>query len=168
MVDGKRTLLRPEDRDIILQAIAVDCPAEITERSLILLYLNEGLKCEQIGRTLNVASDKISYWRKRYLDHGLAALNITGERKRNRGTTSANVIRTILEKTERELPEKGRRWTTRSMAQAVGVSDSTIRRVWRSYGIAPHLTTGPTSQSRILEARRGVRQRSTACGSPSR
>ncbi len=37
------------------------------------------------------------------------------------------------------MPKNATQWSTRSMAQAVGVSKATVQRIWRDNGLKPHL-----------------------------
>ena len=43
--------------------------------------------------------------------------------------------------TTQDEPENGTHWSTRKMAKVSGVSESTIRRIWKAHGLKPHLTT---------------------------
>src|SRR3712207_3619259 len=40
---------------------------------------------------------------------------------------------------EREPPHNDTHWSTRSMATAVGMSQTAISRIWRAFGLKPHL-----------------------------
>ena len=50
------------------------------------------------------------------------------------------VVREIVRKTTQETPVTGTHWSTRSLAKAMGLSPSTIGRIWRRHGLKPHLT----------------------------
>jgi len=43
----------------------------------------------------------------------------------------------VITKTTEEKPANGIAWSTRSLAQATGLSHSTILRIWNAYGIRP-------------------------------
>lgn len=45
----------------------------------------------------------------------------------------------MIQKTTQEKPAHRTRWSTRSMAAAVGLSESTVRRIWHKNGLKPHL-----------------------------
>ena len=45
----------------------------------------------------------------------------------------------IVRKTTNETPPNATHWSRASMAEATGVSESTIGRIWRKYGLKPHL-----------------------------
>ena len=43
-------------------------------------------------------------------------------------------------KDPQEQPEAATHWSTRSMAEAIGVGKDTVRRVWAAHGLKPHST----------------------------
>jgi hypothetical protein len=48
-------------------------------------------------------------------------------------------MQTILDKTVQEKPTAQTHWSQHSMAKAVGVSPSTVGRIWGAHGLKPHL-----------------------------
>ena len=51
----------------------------------------------------------------------------------------ADKIEEIVKKTIEEKPEDRTHWSTRSMAKAVGVSKTTVGKVWKAHHLKPHL-----------------------------
>jgi hypothetical protein len=45
----------------------------------------------------------------------------------------------IIRKTRQERPANTTRWTTRTLARALGISEATVRRAWHAYGLKPQL-----------------------------
>jgi len=41
--------------------------------------------------------------------------------------------------TTRQKPGKTTRWSTRAKAEAAGISEASVRRIWRAHGPKPHL-----------------------------
>jgi hypothetical protein len=48
----------------------------------------------------------------------------------------------IVRRTTQTLPVAATHWSTRTLAKEMGVSDSTVLRVWRAHGLKPHLVRG--------------------------
>src|SRR5262245_17145042 len=48
-------------------------------------------------------------------------------------------VERVIVKTLEETPQDARQWSTRSMAQAAGMSQSAVSRIWRAFGLKPHL-----------------------------
>jgi hypothetical protein len=44
------------------------------------------------------------------------------------------IVRTL----ESAPPDGGTHWSTRQMAQAVGLNQTAVSRIWRAFGLAPH------------------------------
>jgi transposase len=79
---------------------------------------------------------QVGRWRQRYLDNGLSGI----ERDAPRGGRKSTVDEAkIVRLTTQTLPEGATQWSTRALAQKVGVSDTTVLRVWRKHGLKPHL-----------------------------
>jgi transposase len=49
-------------------------------------------------------------------------------------------VETVIVKTLEDTPRDATHWSTRSMAQATGMSQSAITRIWRAFGLKPHLS----------------------------
>ena len=45
----------------------------------------------------------------------------------------------MVAKTTQEKPDNATHWSTRTMAEAVGVSEASVRRIWHAHGLKPHL-----------------------------
>jgi transposase len=45
----------------------------------------------------------------------------------------------VIRKTTRETPLNATHWSTRSMAREMGISEASVRRIWKRSGLKPHL-----------------------------
>lgn len=132
--------LDPEQRQALQrQARARSLPARIVERARIVLRAAAGLQDKEIAAELGIQPEKAARWRKRFLNGGLAALQKDAPRPgRPRVITEAKV-KSVVEKTTRQKPANATHWSTRTMAAAAGVSEASVRRIWRAHGLRPHL-----------------------------
>jgi hypothetical protein len=48
-------------------------------------------------------------------------------------------VERVIELTTREKPDNATHWSTRTMAAAAGISEASVRRIWRAHGLKPHL-----------------------------
>lgn len=102
----------------------------------------------EVSRLLRIAPETVRTWRRRFLDRGLDGMSDEPRPGVPRKITDADVERVIV-KTLEETPKNATHWSTRSMAQATGMSQSAISRIWRAFALAPHrsqtfkLTTDP-------------------------
>jgi transposase len=51
----------------------------------------------------------------------------------------AQTVERVIRMTTQEKPVNATHWSTRSMAAAVQLSESTVRRIWHKHGLKPHL-----------------------------
>ena len=59
-------------------------------------------------------------------------------------------IQRVVEMTTRHKPPHATHWSTRTIAAAVGISEASVRRIWHTHGLKPHLLqTFKVSRSRF-------------------
>ena len=110
-------------------------PQRQVQRAQIILLAAEGLQDIEIAKRLRLSRYKVARWRKRFLRLGLEGLKKDATRPgRPRTVDDQEIIR----KTTQEKPAGATHWSTRSLAQAVGTSEASVRRVWHAYGLKPH------------------------------
>jgi len=79
----------------------------------------------------------VARWRSRFRVLGVDGLRREAPRLGSPPRVPEKVEREILRKTLFDRPPTASRWSTRSLARAVGVSHSTVRRVWKSHNVLP-------------------------------
>jgi transposase len=121
------------------QARARSLPARQVERARIVLRAAEGLENQEIADELGITPEKVSRWRNRYLEGGIAALRQDAPRSGRPRSLPADKEKQIVEKTTQDKPNAATHWSTRTMAVATGVSEATVRRIWHKHGLKPHL-----------------------------
>ena len=109
------------------------------ERARIVLLAAAGMQDKQIAAKLRIMPEKAARWRNRFLDGGLAALDKDAPRPGRTPTITPAKIQEVIRKTTQEKPSNATHWSTRSMAQAAGLSEKSVRRIWRQHGLKPHL-----------------------------
>jgi len=106
-------------------------------RSKIVLAASEGGSNTEIAARLGLARGTVSTWRSRFAEHRLDGLVDEPRPGRPRTVTDAQVEELITTTLE-SAPKNATHWSTRSMATHLGLSQSTVSRVWRAFGLAPH------------------------------
>ena len=114
-------------------------PARLVERARIVLRAAAGVQDQQIASELAITPEKAARWRNRYLDGGLDALGKDASRPGRPRTITAARTAEVIHKTTQEKPFNATHWSTRTMAAATGLSETTVRRIWHSNGLKPHL-----------------------------
>jgi transposase len=112
--------------------------ARLVERSKMVLACALGHNVEEIAEQLDVARQTVSRWLGRYIERGLDGIEKDRPRSGRPPIILPSQIAGIVAKTTRETPVGATHWSTRTLAPMVGVSASTIGRIWRAHGLKPH------------------------------
>jgi len=114
-------------------------PARMVERSRIILLAAAGKQDLEIAGELGISNQKAARWRKRFLNAGLEGLAKDAPRPGRAPTITAAAVRRVIEKTTQSKPANATHWSTRTMAAEAGISEASVRRIWRANGLKPHL-----------------------------
>jgi transposase len=111
----------------------------LARRARIVLLAADGLDNEEIAARIDVGRVQVGRWRARYAQGGLAAI----ERDLPRGGRPPKVdAAEIVRRTTQTLPVAATQWSTRTLGREMGVSDTTVLRVWNAHGLKPHRVRG--------------------------
>jgi hypothetical protein len=94
---------------------------------------------KQVAAECGVASATVGKWRRRFCELRLDGL-ADDPRLGRPATITARQVEEVLVATSEPTPENATRWSRSKMAARSGLSESTIGRIWRAFGIAPHRT----------------------------
>lgn len=110
----------------------------LAERAKIVLLAAEGMQDIEIAAALSITPKKAARWRKRFVDRGLTGLEKDAPRPGRPQSIDEAVVAEVIRLTTQEMPANATHWSTRSMAKAVGISDSSVLRIWHAHGLKPH------------------------------
>jgi transposase len=106
-------------------------------RARIVLACDQGKENKEVARHLGVTAHTVGKWRARFLDHRLQGLTDEPRPGAPRSLRDAK-IEEVITRTLESKPDNATHWSTRSMAQRVGLSQSAIVRIWHAFGLQPH------------------------------
>ena len=133
-------LVTPEDLDTLKRWTARRKTAQaLALRSRIILRSATGLSNTQVAAELGITINTAGKWRSRYVERGLAGLLDEPRSGAPRRIGDDQVERVVV-KTLESTPRDATHWSTRGMAKATGLSDTTVLRIWRAFGLQPHRT----------------------------
>ena len=112
-----------------------NAPRRLIFRSKICLLAAEGLSNSQIAQRLKTSRATVRLWKQRFLEAGPEALLHDAPRGPSPKKINERVRAEIIKAATRFEGTPGFRWTTRTLAKALGVSNATVSRVWRSHGV---------------------------------
>jgi transposase len=106
-------------------------------RARIVLACAEGLDNKAVAARLGVCSATVGTWRRRFVERRLEGLVDEPRPGAPRKVTDADVERVVTTTLESK-PRAATPWSTRGMAAEAGLSQSTVGRIWRAFGLKPH------------------------------
>lgn len=115
-------------------------PVRLVQRAQIVLRAADGLENKDIAVELGCTRRTVGTWRNRFAVERLAGMEQDAPRGGRTATVRAQFEAEILRKTLQETPPNGTHWSTRSLAKALGCSDTLVFTVWRDHHLKPHLT----------------------------
>ena len=133
-------VLTIEERNVLTKlARSNTTSVRLARRAQIVLLAADGVDNTQIAEQMGAGRVQIGRWRERYAKFGLAGI----ERDLPRGGRKPAIdAAEIVRLTTQTKPQAATHWSTRSLAAQVGVSDTTVLRVWRANGLKPHIVKG--------------------------
>jgi len=110
----------------------------VAERCRIVLLAAEGLQDKQIAERMDVAPRMAALWRGRFLELGVQGLLRDAPRSGRKPIINPDKVAEVIAKTTQSKPAAATHWSRSTMAREVGISDSSVGRIWRVHGLKPH------------------------------
>lgn len=121
-------------------ASAHGTPQQVALRCRIVLSALAGQSNVSIAEELGVSRPTVLLWRKRVAEQGIGQVwNIAPGRGRKPQYAQAQRA-AIIKATVQSTPKGMTHWSCRLMAEAQGVSRSTVNRLWQLHNLKPHLS----------------------------
>lgn len=133
------TISQQEQLDLERLARRVRVNRQVAFRARIVLGCAEGRSNTDVAHLLRTSSATVGKWRKRFIERRLDGLLDEPRPGAPRKILDDEVEKVVV-KTLESLPKGRTHWSTRSMAANTGLSHSTIGRIWRAFGLKPHVS----------------------------
>jgi len=128
--EERETLRRWARRAKSSQALALRCR--------IVLGCAAGESNKEVAAEVGVWPQTVCKWRQRFLQSRLDGL-VDEPRPGAPRRIGDEQVEAVLVATLERQPKDATHWSRASMAEASGLSKSTVGRVWRAFGLKPHL-----------------------------
>ena len=125
-------------------------------RARIVLACSDGAQNQEVAARLDVCQATVGKWRRRFALHRVEGLRDEPRPGAPRTVDDAR-IEAVVTATLESVPPDATHWSSRGMAAASGLSVSTVQRVWRAFGLAPHrletfkLSTDPDFVAKVRD-----------------
>ena len=135
--------LNPADRAQLRALVAGrNTPRKLVWRAEIVLATADGHGTFEIMRRANTSKPTVWRWQERYIDDGLDGLRRDKTRPSRVPPLPRETRLKVMAKTVQESPPNATHSSRSAMAEAVGISPSSVGRIWAEAGLKPHLTRG--------------------------
>ena len=139
MRSGISIAVSPADRRR-LEAIVTDrnSAQKHVWRARIILLTDDGCGTAAIMREAGVSKTCVWRWQERFMSEGIEGLLRDRTRPPGKAPVPADRAAEIVRRTQEPPPHEATHWTARAMAKAAGLAASTVQKIWKAYGLAPH------------------------------
>src|SRR5512135_3161470 len=156
MRPGVSMMLTDVDRER-LDAIVRDrnSPRKHVWRARIVLLTAAGLGTNAVMRETGKSKTCVWRWRERFMAEGVGGLVHDKTRPSRIRPLGQAILDRVIALTNTKPPYEATHWTAGAMAEAVGVSASSVQRIWRAHQLRPHrfrsfkLSTDPAFADKV-------------------
>lgn len=113
-------------------------PQRVAMRARICLLASDGVSNNEIAKRLGTSRPTVVLWRKRFSEKGPVSIAEDAPHGPSHQRLDDEKVKAIVEATLHTTPKDATHWSTRTMAQAQGVSNATVARIWNAHGLQPH------------------------------
>jgi transposase len=114
-------------------------PHSLAQRSRIVLECAKGATNLAVAAKLDVNQATVSKWRRRFIERRLDGL-VDEPRPGAPRTISDDDVERVIVRTLEDKPTDATHWSTRDLAAKVGMSASSVGRIWQAFGLKPWLS----------------------------
>jgi transposase len=108
----------------------------LAQRSRIVLRCADGKTNTAVAAELGITRETVGRWRNRFVRDRFAGLSDEPRPGVPRTITDAQVEEVVV-RTLEEVPEGATHWSKRELAKRVGISPTSVHRIWRAFGLKP-------------------------------
>ncbi len=114
-------------------------PSKVVWRAEIVLATADGHGTNEIMRRTGKSKPCVWRWQERYVEEGVQGLMRDKTRPSRKPPLPDKVKLAVLTKTANETPTNATHWSRAAMAAEMGISPSSVGRIWAEAGLKPHL-----------------------------
>jgi transposase len=106
-------------------------------RARIVLRASEGATNTQIAAEVGVSLPTVALWRRSFYERRIDGL-VDAARSGRPRTVDDDEVQRVLAMTLEPPPDGTTHWSVRRLAAAIGISATTVHRIWRDHKLKPH------------------------------
>ena len=131
-------------------------PGGVTRRARAVLLMAQEVSGADIARQTGYTPVQVSRIRRRFAEEGIVGLQDRARSGRPPTVTARKTAR-VVALTLKPPPAGVTHWSSRDLAEKVGVSHTTVHRIWRAHALQPHrvetfkFSTDPDAEAKIYD-----------------
>jgi transposase len=147
----RKLVVSPEQKLALRQLIQQPRSSRsLAFRARIVLECARGQNNAAVAAKMHTSGFTVGMWRNRFITGGIAALGDEVRPGAPRQIGDDQVERAVRLTLE-QAPKGATHWSSRALATRTGLSQSTVSRIWRAFGLRPHRSeTFPLSNDPLL------------------
>ena len=119
-------------------ARSTSLPHRSVVQAKALLWAAEGVANEEIARRSGVDADTVRRWRVRFAEQGVDGVGAIAKGRGRKSWLPDGTVSEVVRITREEKPDDtSTHWTTRALADRLGIGKDTVARIWRNHGLQP-------------------------------
>jgi transposase len=132
-------------------------PQKHVWRAQIVLLTADGCGTMELTRRTGTSKTSVWRWQERFLAEGVPGLLRDKSRPPRIPPLGAEVEARVVAATQTPAPGETTHWTSVAMAKHIGISISSVQRIWRKHGLQPHrvrqfkLSNDPRFAAKLLD-----------------
>ena len=139
MRSGISITVTPADRRRLERVVGDrNAPQKHVWRARIVLLTADGIGTQAIMRRTGTSKTCVWRWQERFMQEGVDGLLRDKTRKPGNAPVAADKVAEIVALTQKPPPHEATHWTARAMAKTSGLAVSTVQKIWKAHGLAPH------------------------------
>jgi putative transposase len=152
-------VLTPEEKAKLEQLLNnPKTQSKLLERVKIVLLAAMGHNNEAVANILKFSAARVGKWRSRFAERRLKGIVTDAPRQGRPPKVREGMTKLVLEKTLTEPPPDQRKfWSSRLLAKALGISHTSVHRIWRANSVSPKgqplaiFATNPKNKDKLEE-----------------
>jgi transposase len=113
-------------------------PQKHVWRARIIVLTADGEGTTAITRAVGKGKTVVWRWQERFMHEGVAGLTRDKTRPSRIPPLPAETVDRVVALTNQAPPHEATHWSAPAMAKTVGISPSSVRRIWMGQGLQPH------------------------------
>ena len=130
-------LTEAERRELVALTLRRKTAQALALRARIVLACAQGAESRAVAARQRVSEQPVCKWRGRFVAQRIEGL-LDAPRSEAPRTIDDARVDAVIARTLESVPSGATHWSTRTMAQAMCLSQTAISRIWRAFGLQPH------------------------------